>query len=67
MKIVREKATTLIRFENLNVGDVFYALDNECTSMKCMSNKAVDLEDGCIYSLNLSDSCTYLDAELVIK
>ena len=67
MKIVREKATTPIRFENLNVGDVFYDLDNESTSMKCMSNKAVDLEDGCIYSLNLSDSCTYLDAELVIK
>ena len=67
MKIIREKATTPIRFENLNVGDVFYDLDNECTSMKCMSNKAVDLEDGCIYSLNLSDSCTYLDAELVIK
>ena len=67
MKIVREKATIPIRFENLNVGDVFYDLDNECTSMKCMSNKAVDLEDGCIYSLNLSDSCTYLDAELVIK
>ena len=67
MKIIREKATTSIRFENLNVGDVFYDLDNECTSMKCMSNKAVDLEDGCIYSLNLSDSCTYLDAELVIK
>ena len=67
MKIVREKATTLIRFENLNVGDVFYDLDNECTSMKCMSNKAVDLEDGCIYALNLSDSCIYLEAELVIK
>ena len=67
MKIVRDKATTPIRFENLNVGDVFYDLDNECTSMKCMSNKAVELEDGCIYSLNLSDSCTYLDAELVIK
>lgn len=67
MKIVREKATTPIRFENLNVGDVFYDLDNDCTSMKCMSNKAVDLEDGCIYSLCLTDSCIYLEAELVIK
>lgn len=67
MRIIRDKATTPIRFENLNVGDVFYDLDNECTSMKCMSNKAVDLEDGCIYVLNLSDSCIYLDAELVIK
>ena len=67
MKIVRDKATTPIRFENLNVGDVFYDLDNECTSMKCMSNKAVDLVDGYIYSLNLSDSCIYLEAELVIK
>ena len=67
MKIVREKATIPIRFENLNVGDVFYDLDNECTSMKCMSNKAVDLEDGYIYVLNLSDSCIYLEAELVIK
>ena len=67
MKIVRDKATTPIRFENLNVGDVFYDLDNECTSMKCMNNKAVDLEDGCIYSPNLFDSCIYLEAELVIK
>lgn len=67
MKIVREKATTPIRFENLNVGDVFYDLDNDCTSMKCMSNKAVDLEDGTIYSLCYSDSCIYLNAELVIK
>ena len=67
MKIVREKATTPIRFENLNVGDLFDDVDNECTSMKCMSNKVVDLEDGCIYVLNLSDSCIYLDAELVIK
>lgn len=67
MKIVRETATTPIRFENLRVGDVFYDLDNDCTSMKCMSNKVVDLEDGCIYSLNPSDSCIYLEAELVIK
>lgn len=67
MKIVRDKATTPIRFENLNVGDVFYDLDNECTSMKTTDGRAVDLEDGTIYSLCYSDSCTYLEAELVIK
>lgn len=66
MKIVREKATTPIRFENLNVGDVFYDLDNECTSMKCVDNKAVDLDEGVIYSLYPSESCIYLNAELII-
>ena len=67
MKIVREKATTIIRFAELEVGDVFYDLDNDCTSMKCIGGKAVDLNEGCVYSLDLSDSCIYLDAELVIK
>lgn len=67
MKIVRDKATTPIRFAELEVGDVFYDLDNDCTSMKCIGSKAVDLYEGCIYSLNLSDSCIYLNAELVIK
>jgi hypothetical protein len=67
MKIVREKAKTPVRFEKLNIGDVFYDFDNECTSMKCMSNKAVDLYDGTIYSLSLGDSCLYLEAELIIK
>ena len=67
MRIVRDKATVPIRFENINIGDVFYDLDNDCTSMKCMSNKAVDLETGCIYSLCPTDYCMYLDAELVIK
>lgn len=67
MKIIKEKAKTPIRFEELKVGDVFYDLDNECTSMKCMSGKAVDLNDGCIYPLNLSDRCLYLEAELIIK
>lgn len=67
MKIVREKAQSPIRFESLNVGDVFYDLDNKCTSMKCMNGKVVDLDDGCIYSLNLSANCIYLEAELIIK
>lgn len=67
MKIIKEKAKTPIRFENLKIGDVFYDLDNECTSMKCMGGKAVDLYDGTIYSLNLSDRCIYLEAELIIK
>lgn len=67
MKIVREKATTIIRFAELEVGDVFYDLDNDCTSMKCIGGKAVDLNEGCVYSLDLSDSCIYLNAELVIK
>lgn len=67
MKIVKEKAKTPIRFESLKIGDVFYDLDNECTSMKCMSGKAVDLYDGTIYSLSLSDRCLYLEAELIIK
>lgn len=67
MRIVREKATVPITFGDLDVGDVFYDLDNECTSMKCIGGKAVDLDEGCIYSLNLSDSCIYLEAELVIK
>ena len=67
MKIIKENAKTPIRFENLKVGDVFYDLENECTSMKCMSGKAVDLSDGCIYPLNLADHCLYLEAELIIK
>ena len=67
MKIVRDKTTTIIRFAELEVGDVFYDLDNDCTSMKCIGGKAVDLNEGCVYSLDLSDSCIYLDAELVIK
>lgn len=67
MKIVREKATTIIPFAELEVGDVFYDLDNDCTSMKCIGGKAVDLNEGCVYSLDLSDSCIYLNAELVIK
>lgn len=67
MKIVRDKATTPILFGNLNVGDVFYDLDNDCTSMKCRNGQAVDLDDGSIYSLNLSENCIYLEAELIIK
>lgn len=67
MKIVREKAATIIPFAELEVGDVFYDLDNDCTSMKCIGGKAVDLNEGCVYSLDLSDSCIYLNAELVIK
>lgn len=67
MKIIKEKAKTPIRFENLKIGDVFYDLDNECTSMKCMGGKVVDLCDGTVYSLNLSDRCIYLEAELIIK
>lgn len=67
MKIVREKATTPICFEKLKFGDVFYDLDNDCISMKCEHDNAVDLENGEIYVLCLSDSCIYLNAELVIK
>ena len=67
MRIVRDKATTPIRFEKLSVGDVFYDLDNDCTSMKTADSRAVDLEDGTIYSLCYTDSCIYLNAELVIK
>lgn len=67
MKIVRDKATVPIRFEKLQFGDVFYDLDNECVSMKCEHDNAVDLENGEIYSLCLSDSCIYLNAELIIK
>ena len=67
MRIVRETATVPIRFAELEVGDVFYDLDNDCTSMKCIGGKAVDLYDGTIYSLNLADRCFYLEAELIIK
>lgn len=67
MKIVREKAITPIRFENLDVCDVFYDFDNECISMKTADGRAVDLEGGEVYSLCYSDSCIYLNAELVIK
>jgi hypothetical protein len=68
MKIVRDKATTPIRFKDLNTGDVFYDMETELIAIKIGWDEALCLEeDYSPYRCGEDDKVMYLEAELVIK